>query len=149
MRYLYSPSHQRTSTAQGLFLKWVRTKGSKSHASGKCQKYLQPRQHPPKGVAQMPGNKQQIKKKNLSQKYVCDQADSRKVHIKFSFLFILFMPVLFVLRPTTGQVQHKAFIKLGLDAGSQPTCVQQNPKIPSAPLALHPRGAPKAPSNKQ
>ena len=49
------------------------------------------------------------------------------------FLWVLF---LFVLRPTTGQVQHKAFIKVGPDAGPQTTCVRQMPKIPSAPLAF-------------
>ena len=41
----------------------------------------------------------------------------------------------FVLRPTTGQVRHKAFLKMGPDAGPQPTRVRQNPKIPSAPDA--------------
>ena len=41
--------------------------------------------------------------------------------------------ILFILRPTTGQVQHKVFFKVGPDAGQQPTRVQQNPKITSAP----------------
>ena len=43
---------------------------------------------------------------------------------------------LFVLRPTTGQVWHKVFFKVGLDAGTQPTRIWQNPKIPSAPSAF-------------
>ena len=43
---------------------------------------------------------------------------------------------LFVLCPTTGQVQHKAFFKVGPDAGMQPTHIRQNPKIPSAPSAF-------------
>ena len=43
---------------------------------------------------------------------------------------------LFILRPTTGQVRHKAFFKVGPDAGLQPTRVRQNPKIPSAPSAF-------------
>ena len=47
---------------------------------------------------------------------------------------------LFVLRPTTEQVWHKAFIKVGLDAGLQPTRVWQNPKIPLAPSALPQQG---------
>ena len=38
--------------------------------------------------------------------------------------------ILFVLCPTTGQVWHKAFYKVGPDAGPQPTRVRQNPKIP-------------------
>ena len=38
-----------------------------------------------------------------------------------------------ILRPTTGQVRHKAFFKVSPDAGPQPTRVQQNPKIPLAP----------------
>ena len=41
-----------------------------------------------------------------------------------------------VLRPTTGQVQHKAFFKVGPDAGLQPTHIRQNLKIPSAPSAF-------------
>ena len=49
---------------------------------------------------------------------------------------ISFFETLFVLRPTTGQVRHKAFCKVGSDAGPQPTRVRQNPKIPSAPSAL-------------
>ena len=51
-------------------------------------------------------------------------------------LILVLLIVLFVLRPTTGQVQHKAFFKVGPDAGSQPTHVRQNPKIPSAPSAF-------------
>ena len=36
---------------------------------------------------------------------------------------------LFVLRPNTGQVWHKASLKVDPDAGPQPTRVQQNPKF--------------------
>ena len=43
---------------------------------------------------------------------------------------------LFILCPTTGQVHHKAFCKVGPDAGPQTTCVRQNPKLPSAPSAF-------------
>ena len=55
---------------------------------------------------------------------------------------------LFILRPTTGQVQHKAFFKVGPDAWPQPTSVRQNPKIPSAPSAL-PKWVPMRPGNKK
>ena len=55
---------------------------------------------------------------------------------------------LFVLRPTTGPVRHKAFLKVGPDAGPQPTGVRQNPKIPLAPSAP-PKWAPQTPENKQ
>ena len=41
------------------FLKWVRTQGYSPYASGKIQKYPQPRVHPAKGHPQTPGNKQQ------------------------------------------------------------------------------------------
>ena len=54
---------------------------------------------------------------------------------------------LFILRPTTGQERHKAFLKVGPDAGPQPTRVRQNPKIPSAPSGS-PMGAPQVPWNK-
>ena len=50
---------------------------------------------------------------------------------------------LFILRPTTGQVRHKAFLKVGPDAGPQPTRVQQNPKISSAPSAPTKGGTPR------
>ena len=43
---------------------------------------------------------------------------------------------LFILCTTTGQVRHKAFFKVGPDAGPQPTRIQQNPKISSAPSAF-------------
>ena len=42
---------------------------------------------------------------------------------------------LFILRPTTGQIWHKDFFKVGPDAGPQSTRVRQNQKIPSAPSA--------------
>ena len=51
---------------------------------------------------------------------------------------------IFILRPTTGQVRHKAFFKVGPDAEPQPTRVQQNPKIPSAPSAPIKGGASEA-----
>ena len=46
---------------------------------------------------------------------------------------------LFILCPTTGQIWHKAFFKVGPDAGPQPTRVRQNPKIPLSPSG-RPRG---------
>ena len=49
----------------------------------------------------------------------------------------------FVLRPTTGQVRHKAFFKVGPDAEPQPTRVQQNSKIPSAPSTFSQWGRPR------
>ena len=54
---------------------------------------------------------------------------------------------LFVLCPTTGQVWYQVLFKVGLDAGPQPTCVRQNPKIPSAPSAFPPMRAPQTPGN--
>ena len=50
---------------------------------------------------------------------------------------------LFILRPTTWQVRQKAFFIVGQDAGPQPTRVQQNPKIRSAPSALPQWGRPR------
>ena len=44
--------------------------------------------------------------------------------------------ILFVLRPATGEVRHKAILKVGPEAGPQLTCVRQNPKMPSAPSAF-------------
>ena len=49
LNFIYSPSHHWTSTAQGLFLKWIRTQGRSPHASGKIPKYLQSRRHSPNG----------------------------------------------------------------------------------------------------
>ena len=57
----------------------------------------------------------------------------------YNFFFFFF----FVLHPTTGQVQHKAFFKVGPDAGPQPTRVWQDPKIPLAQSV-----PPKMPGNK-
>ena len=50
--------------------------------------------------------------------------------------------ILFILRPTTGQVGHNAPFKVGPDAGLQPTRVRHNPKIPSVPSASLKGGAP-------
>ena len=47
--FICSPFNHRTSTAQGLFLKWIKTQGCSSHASGKIQKYLRPHRHSPNG----------------------------------------------------------------------------------------------------
>ena len=59
---------------------------------------------------------------------------------------------LFVLRPTTGQVWHKAFLKVGPDAGTQLARVRQNLKIPLAqstfPQSAGGGGAPQTPGNK-
>ena len=63
---------------------------------------------------------------------------------KLAFIFFFF-----VLRPTTGQVRHKVFIKVGLDAGPQPTRVRQKPKIPSASSTFPQKKAPQAPGNNQ
>ena len=49
---------------------------------------------------------------------------------------LIYQISLFILRPTNRQVRHKAFFKVSLDTGPQPTRVWQNPKIPSAPSAF-------------
>ena len=49
--------------------------------------------------------------------------------------WLLCISTLFILYPTNGQVLHKAFFKVGPDAGLQPTCIRQNPKMLSALLA--------------
>ena len=54
----------------------------------------------------------------------------------------MYIFTLFILRPTIGQVRHKAFFKVDLDTEPQPTRVQQNPKIPSAPSAFPQWGRP-------
>ena len=70
----------------------------------------------------------------------------KKVTAASSDYLVYFL--LFVLRPTTEQVQHKAFFKVGPDAGPQPTRVRQNQKIPSAPSAT-PKGVSQRPGSKQ
>ena len=56
--------------------------------------------------------------------------------------------ILFILRPTTGEVRHKAFFKVGPDAGPQPTRFRQIPKITSAPSAPLKGGDPDARNQK-
>ena len=119
------------------YVRWVRAQGHSPHAPGMLQKYLGPCQHSPKGGRQainltspkrvkarrdapLASGEAHLTKPRSWQhgRPKCDPTTG-EVHQTRGFGQV------FVFRPTTGEVWHKAVFKVGPVAGPKPTPVRQ------------------------
>ena len=129
------------------FLRWVWPQGHSPPVSCICQKYLRPHRHSPLKWRLRPGvmvpcdrRKSPINKPHLTrskpQPDAADQSVTNRLESQPVTVLKTEYNWVFVLHPTTGQVQHKAFFKVGPVAGPQSTRVRQWPKIPLALLVF-------------